>query len=166
MRYLATILALLLLVLQPDASEAQARFPPESLDSASRCMEEYGPAYQAGVNVTMDQAVLQIAVNFTCATAYLSEIEPSHAVADCVLPNLFLGMRTADYANIDATCREGRDSELISSYFYVGVCMMKAMEDERIFDQESGLAENSRCEEIAVPAARDPNYFWHPDLGR
>jgi hypothetical protein len=48
----------------------------------------------------------------------------------------------------------------------LGMCMMKAMEDERIFDEESALAESTRCEEIAVPAESDPNYQWHPGLGR
>ena len=166
MRYVATVLAFILTALHPNASASQAPFPPESVDAASRCVEEYGPVYQTGVNVTMDQAVLQIAVNFMCATAHVSELESSRMIADCALPKLFLGMRTADYVNIDAICREGRDSERVSSYFFVGVCMMKAMEDERIFDQESALAESARCEEIAVPAVSDPNYQWHPDLGR
>ncbi|WP_121095676.1 hypothetical protein [Roseinatronobacter ekhonensis] len=166
MRHIVIILLPLLTALQPNSGHSQGLLSPGAEDEVSRCIQRHGPVYQAGVNVTMDQAVLQVAVNFVCTALHDSEHQPSRMLAECVLPRLFLGMRFTDYANIHTACWEGLDNERLSSYFYVGMCMMKAMEDERIFDQKSAFAENARCEEIASPAESDPNYQWRPDLGR
>ena len=158
MRYAATALIWTISTIHPAASAADMRLSGSL--AVSECVEEHGPRLQSGVNVTMDQAILQIAVNYTCATVHLSEHQISRLVAECVLDDLFLGMRTADYASIDNSCRTGRESERISSYFYMNVCMMKAMEDGLIVDQESALSENSYCEQAATEAATNPNYKW------
>ncbi|MGV8955415.1 MAG: hypothetical protein ACOH2M_30250 [Cypionkella sp.] len=158
MRYAATALMCLISTIHPTISAADARLSGSL--AVSGCVEKHSPKLHAGVKVTMDQAILQIAVNYTCATVHLSEHQISRLVAECVLDGLFLGMRTADYASIDTSCRTGRESEQISSYFYMNVCMMKAMEDGLIVDQESALSENSYCEQIVTEAATNPDYKW------
>jgi hypothetical protein len=108
MRYVMTALASLLSTVHPTVGAADARLSGSL--AVSECIKDHGPKLQAGVNVSMDQAILQIAINYTCATSYLSEHQISRLVAGCILDNLFLGMRTANYARIDTSCRVGHES--------------------------------------------------------
>jgi hypothetical protein len=105
-----------------------------------KCVIRYAPRLQAGVAVTMDEALLVIAVQNVCRV-YTDSIVPAQIdAASCVLEQLHLGIRTNDYVEFVKNCVAHLPDEVpVSSGYVYSACMIKATEAGNIKDREDSF---------------------------